>query len=121
MNKGMENIDVRAAVLESGLKYKAIAYEMGISPEWLSKLMKKPLSADNKNRILYAINALKNKRDSMQISLREPHERMVIMMPISMMGYLQYVSEKENQSIGEYIRNLVCEDMYERSRYGGAQ
>lgn len=111
----MENIDVRVAVCESGLKYKAIAYEMGISPEWLSKLMKKPLSADNKNRILYAINALKNKRGSMQISLpKEPHGRMVIMMPISMMDYLQYVSEKENESIGGYIRNLVCEDMYER-------
>ena len=55
----MKNLDVRILVSESGLKYKAIAAQMGISAEWLSKLMKYTLTAENKARIIAAINKLK--------------------------------------------------------------
>lgn len=55
----MKNLDVRILVSESGLKYKAIADQMGISAEWLSKLMKYTLTAENKARIIAAINKLK--------------------------------------------------------------
>lgn len=55
----MKNLDVRVMVSDSGLKYKAIAKELGISPEWLSKLMKHTLTADNRARIIAAINKLK--------------------------------------------------------------
>jgi len=55
----MTNIDVRIAVSESGLTYRAIAKKMGISHEWLSRLMRHTLSPDNKERILSAVKELK--------------------------------------------------------------
>ena len=55
----MKNIDVRVLVSDSGLTYKAIAAEMNISPEWLSRLMRYTLSAENKARITAAVEKLK--------------------------------------------------------------
>lgn len=46
-------------VSEKGLKYKDIADEMNISPEWLSRLMRNTLTIDNKIRIMGAIERLK--------------------------------------------------------------
>lgn len=54
----MENIDVRLIVTGHGLKHKDIAEKMGISPVWLSVLMRKPLTAENRKRILDAIGEL---------------------------------------------------------------
>lgn len=54
----MENLSIRLMVEKSGLKYQAIAKEMGISQEWLSRLLRKELSADNKVRIMGAIERL---------------------------------------------------------------
>ena len=54
----MKNLDIRMLVSDSGLKYKDIADEMNITPEWLSKLMRHTLTTDNKIRIYHAINAL---------------------------------------------------------------
>ena len=54
----MKNIDVRQIVSEGGLKYKDLAKEMNISPEWLSRLMRNTLSASNKARIMEAIEKL---------------------------------------------------------------
>jgi orotate phosphoribosyltransferase-like protein len=45
-------------VSEKGLKYKDIADEMNISPEWLSRLMRNTLTTDNKVRIMGAIEKL---------------------------------------------------------------
>ena len=59
----MKNLDVRVMVSDSGLKYKAIAKELGISPEWLSKLMKHTLTVDNRARIIAAIKKLKGESD----------------------------------------------------------
>lgn len=59
----MKNIDIRVMVSDSGLKYQAIAAEMGISPEWLSTIMRKELSEENKDRILQAIRKLKGEKD----------------------------------------------------------
>ena len=56
----MNNIDVRVAVAESGFTYRKIAEEIGISPEWLSRLMRHELSDENKKRILKSIDSLKN-------------------------------------------------------------
>lgn len=55
----MKNIDVRVLVSESGLTYKAIAAELGITPEWLSCLMRYTLTAENKARITAAVEKLK--------------------------------------------------------------
>ena len=59
----MKNIDIRVMVSDSGLKYQAIAAEMGISPEWLSTIMRKELSEENKDRILQAIRKLKGENN----------------------------------------------------------
>ncbi len=54
----MKNLDIRMIVSENGLKYKDIADEMNVSPEWLSRLMRKNLTIDNKVRIMGAIERL---------------------------------------------------------------
>ena len=59
----MENLDIRIAVKESGLTYKAIAREIGISPEWLCRLMKTGLSPENQIRIITAIDRLKAREE----------------------------------------------------------
>lgn len=55
----MTNIDIRVLVSDSGLTYKQIAEEMGISACWLSSLMRYTLSAENKARITAAVEKLK--------------------------------------------------------------
>ena len=56
--KILKNLDIRMIVSEKGLKYKDIADEMNISPEWLSRLMRNTLTIDNKVRIMGAIEKL---------------------------------------------------------------
>lgn len=58
----MENIDIRILVDSSGLHYKDIAYEVGISAVHLSRLMGKPLSEKMRYRILKAIDVLKGEK-----------------------------------------------------------
>lgn len=55
----MKNLDIRIAVKESGLTYKAIAKEIGVTPEWLCRLMRADLSPENQIRIMTAIDRLK--------------------------------------------------------------
>lgn len=55
----MENLDVRVMVMSSGLTYKEIAQEIGISRYYLSRIMRKRLSPENKIRIMTAIDRLK--------------------------------------------------------------
>ena len=55
----MENIDIRLAVADSGLTYKAIAKEIGIHRCSLSRLMRTQLSPENRIRILTAIDQIK--------------------------------------------------------------
>lgn len=55
----MENLNIRIAVKDSGVTYKAIAKEIGITPEWLCRLMRNDLSPENKIRIMTAIDRLK--------------------------------------------------------------
>ncbi len=59
----MKNIDVRVLVSESGVTYKTIAAELGITPEWLSRLMRFTLTAENKARITAAVEKLKGEAD----------------------------------------------------------
>ena len=54
----MNNLDIRIMVSNNDLRYKDIADEMNITPEWLSRLMRHTLTTDNKIRIYHAINAL---------------------------------------------------------------
>ena len=56
---GMENVDIRLLVSDSGLTYKAIAKEIGIHRGSLSRLMRTQLSPENRIRILTAIDQIK--------------------------------------------------------------
>lgn len=56
----MNNLDIRMLVSDHGLKYKDIADEMNICRQHLSRLMREPLSVDNKIRVLRAIERLTN-------------------------------------------------------------
>ena len=55
----MENLTVRIMVSDAGLHYKDIAHHIGITPEYLSRLMKKELSPGNRLRIIQAIQTMK--------------------------------------------------------------
>ena len=55
----MENLDIRLLVDSSGLTYKSIAKQMGISRVYLSRVMGRKLNSDMRNRILKAIEKLK--------------------------------------------------------------
>lgn len=59
----MENIGIRLLVSDSHLKYKDIAQKMGISPEWLSRLMRKDLNPENREKILKAVSELRGEAD----------------------------------------------------------
>lgn len=59
----MENLDIRFIVTSSGLTYKAVAQEIGISRYYLSRIMRKPLSPNNRIRILTAIDRLKAREE----------------------------------------------------------
>ena len=54
----MKNLDIRMLVADSGLKYKDVADEMNITPEWLSRLLRNDLTLENKIRIMGAIEKL---------------------------------------------------------------
>ena len=60
----MKNLDIRMLVSETGLKYKDIAKDLGISREWLCRLMRSDLSVENKIRIMGAIKRLTNGGDN---------------------------------------------------------
>lgn len=54
----MKNLDIRIRISDSGLKYKDIARALGISPEYFSRLMAKPLSEKKRREVLLTIDAL---------------------------------------------------------------
>lgn len=61
LNKGgknVKNLDVRMLVSDHGLKYKDVAYEMNVTPEWLSRLLRDDLTLENKIRVMGAIERL---------------------------------------------------------------
>ena len=51
----MENMEIRMEVMQSGITYKRLAKEMGISREWLSRLMSRPLSKENRLKLVDAL------------------------------------------------------------------
>lgn len=54
----MKNQSIRDLVYHHRLTYKRIAEQIGISPEWLSRLLAKELSEGNRVRIETAIDEL---------------------------------------------------------------
>lgn len=58
MGKLEMNLELRLKIDKSGLTYKQIAKELGITQQWLCRLMKKDLSPNNRIRILMAIDRI---------------------------------------------------------------
>ena len=57
---GVQNLDIRVLISDSGLRYQDVAAQMGISKWWLSKLMRQELSKENRSRVMKAIMELKD-------------------------------------------------------------
>ena len=55
----MENQALRDEIKRSGATYRSIAKQAGLSSEWLSKLMAKPLSLSNRCRIIEALEEVR--------------------------------------------------------------
>lgn len=54
-----ENLDIRLHIAESGLLYKDVARQMGVSRVYLSRVLKDPLKPGMRERILAAVSELK--------------------------------------------------------------
>ena len=59
----MENMDIRLMVDEHNIKYKDIAKKLQISPQYLSTLMRYTLPPAMRQRIINAVEELRNDRD----------------------------------------------------------
>ncbi len=59
----MNNLDIRLMVAESGIKYKDIAKKIGISATYLSTLMRYELTPVMRDRIVRAIEELKDDKN----------------------------------------------------------
>lgn len=59
----MENIDIRIMVSEEHVRYKDIAKKLQISPQYLSTLMRYTLSPAMRQRIINAVEELRNDKD----------------------------------------------------------
>ena len=62
----MENLNIRLMVKESGVTYRRIAKEIGVSTSYLSRIMSKPLSTKNQLRIMNALEKLKSGGDPLE-------------------------------------------------------
>ena len=56
--KMIPNEEIRIEVLRTGLSYRRIAARMKVTPEWLCRLLSRPLSDENRLRLRIAINEL---------------------------------------------------------------
>lgn len=59
----MRNLDIRLEVSESGLTFKEVAQKMGVSPVWLSTLLRYDLTPANHERIMKAVRELTSKKE----------------------------------------------------------
>lgn len=53
-----DNLDIRVIVAAAGVSYKQIAAQMGVTPEYLSRVMGRPLKPEMRLRITAAVDAL---------------------------------------------------------------
>lgn len=56
----LENIDIRLVMSECGFKYRDLAKVMGVGANYLSRIMRNPLSNYHREKILQAIEKLKD-------------------------------------------------------------
>lgn len=59
----MNNLDIRLYVKDSGLLFKDVAEQMGVTPEYLSRVLKYQLKPDMRERILTAVRELRGESE----------------------------------------------------------
>lgn len=52
------NIDIRILMMREGVTQYDLAEELGITASWVSRLLRSPLSAENRDKFLRAIERL---------------------------------------------------------------
>ena len=57
----MENLDIRLMLHDKQIQQKAVAVTMGIRADSLSRMLSKPLTPMQRERVLYAIRALEQR------------------------------------------------------------
>lgn len=98
----MENMDIRLMVDEHNIEYKDIAKRVGISPQYLSTQMRYPLSPVMRERIIRAIESLRE--DIEDSDTRETQIRTVEAIPVD------YIRNKARNATGAestYLRKLL--------------
>lgn len=58
----MKNKDIRVCAMEHGVKLWEVAKQLGISPETLSRRLRRELTADEKKTMVQAIMAVERRR-----------------------------------------------------------
>ena len=58
----MKNKEIRICAMEHGVKLWEIAKQMGISPETLSRRLRRELSTEEKERMMQAIREVNHER-----------------------------------------------------------
>jgi len=52
------NIDIRILMMQEGVTQYDLAEELGITASWVSRLLRSPLSVENRDKFLRAIERL---------------------------------------------------------------
>lgn len=59
----MNNLDIRLYVKDSGLLFKDVAEQMGVTPEYLSRVLRYQLKPEMRERILTAVRELRGESE----------------------------------------------------------
>ena len=60
----MENMDIRTAIMAAGLRNYMIADQMEIQESNFSRMLRRPISEDQRRRVYEAIEHVKSKRQA---------------------------------------------------------
>ena len=58
------NISIRVLMMEQGITQYDLAEILGVTPSWVSRLLRENLSEENENRIKTAIEAIERGRNN---------------------------------------------------------
>ena len=59
----MNNLDIRLYVKDSGLLFNDVAEQMGVTPEYLSRVLRYQLKPEMRERILTAVRELRGESE----------------------------------------------------------
>lgn len=61
------NVGIRVLMMEYGITQYDLAEQLGVTPSWISRLLRENLSEENKSRINSAIESIKRGRNNEKI------------------------------------------------------